>query len=184
MILVLVSGAISGRSGNQVAHDGGWWRAVDQYHHLGFLDGYSDCDGYVDPGPSRWNGFSPYDYEEKISSYYGAHPQELKRPVATVLLILAPPDKAVTEKSNFGSSAGEEWRQGGQSYRLGFVEGYLECLRSRTEKGVRYPFLYPMFPSGPGGYSQLVNWVYNNIENPNYVIFPSSMYPQREDFDE
>jgi RHS repeat-associated protein len=37
---------------------------------------------------------------------------------------------------------------------------------------------YGMFPTGPEGYQQLVDWIYRHYPNADDVVFPPSMYPQ------
>jgi hypothetical protein len=37
---------------------------------------------------------------------------------------------------------------------------------------------YSMFPTGPGGYQRLEDWIYKNYENPDDIVFPPFYYPQ------
>jgi hypothetical protein len=134
VILILLGGWVSEGSSGVTAHDGVWWRGVGHYRHLGFMEGYLDCNGYVNPGPARFveaSPFEPYTYEKMIGAYYDGHPKELRKPAAEVFLMLAPaPDRTVIAKKSLGTIDGEDWRQGGPSYRLGFIEGYFECLKT------------------------------------------------------
>jgi hypothetical protein len=138
VIVMLLGSGIAADSGKQAAHDGVWWRSVDHYRHLGFLEGYMDCYAYVHPGPARFEGVSPYEYEKRIAAYYDTHPNELAGPVSELLLSLAPPSKTITARSTFGVYDGEDWRQGGPSYRPGFIQGYFECLRSEAKRVARF----------------------------------------------
>lgn len=130
-VILLLSGAANlAAIASGSARDGAWWSTVDQYRHLGFLEGYIDCDAYINPTSNRFVGVSAYDLEDMITRYYADRPKDVTKPVEVVLLTIAPLKKNPNGKSTFGVFDGESWRQGGKPYRVGFVEGYFGCLQS------------------------------------------------------
>ena len=114
-----------------------WWLRTDGEERSGFLNGIADC--------LTWNahrrGFSetPSQVMDKIDRFYKSHPESASLDVIDVLQkVTAAPDTG-----NYAGGQGEIWKnahwylngdwwvQSSEAEQLGFVEGYLWCMRTQ-----------------------------------------------------
>lgn len=126
------------------ARSGAWWQGAPREERLGYLAGYLDC-AVADAGQSSLANVSWYNLEPKVSKQYAAGPEVMTQQVSTVIKGLAsvepsnPLDKGGDRyPGKHGMFAGEYWRQAQPEHRLGFIEGYVDCLRSEAAGGSRY----------------------------------------------
>jgi hypothetical protein len=116
-----------------------WWLKTDIGERSGFLNGASDCLTWT----AHKKGFNatPEQIMDNIDKYYKTHPGSVNLNVIDVwekVVNHPKPSKAV-DKSNpeIWKNAhwylnGGWWRQGNEDEQLGFVEGYLWCLKTQV----------------------------------------------------
>jgi hypothetical protein len=128
-------------------YDGNWWLAADEKEQLGFLEGASDC--------LVWTvhdlNFSETSSQvaPRINKYYQDHPTQRSLNVLEVWQRTEP--KAPQPKAPTGGETwknphwylnGGWWQQSSRDEQLGFVEGYLWCIRIKV-KPQRQSYLQP-----------------------------------------
>jgi len=115
-------------------YDGTWWLARSSQQRSGFLEGSGDCLTWV----ARLRGFGDPSDElvEKVTHYYRTHPSNKGTPVIEVWRQLAGAEivKEYKEGEVWRNPHwylnGLWWRQSSEEARLGFLEGYLWCVKS------------------------------------------------------
>ena len=125
--------------GDEPFFDGVWWRSIDHYQRLGYVDGYIDCYEYIKRGLESFAGTSPESLEDGITAYYERSPKENRKPVTEVLRSLGLSKTSEPNPPTFGLLDGEYWRQGGPLFRVGFIQGYFACLGSAPKLRARFP---------------------------------------------
>lgn len=127
------------------AYAGAWWAAADSEERAGFLNGVADCMTWTAHKP----GFSatPEQMTEKITAFYQTHPETMTLSVIDIWERVEDHSKPVKEKAESAETwknphwylNGEWWMQISEREQLGFVEGYLWCLRTQVrENGESY----------------------------------------------
>jgi hypothetical protein len=121
-------------------YDGDWWLVTEVDERHAFLEGIDDCLVWSAHGKALPQ--IGYEFDEKITRYYKAHPGGRKVPVIDVWRELAP--QPTSPKPTQGGEVwtnphwdlnGLYWRQlNYESGRRGFLEGYLWCLRTCVSK--------------------------------------------------
>ena len=118
--------------------DGRWWVRSDAEERSGFINGASDCLTWT----AHKKGFNatPEQLANKITKFYELHPESISSSVINVWQKVADQPKA----SNGGKDEGEVWKnahwylngdwwaQISEDQQLGFVEGYLWCLKTQV----------------------------------------------------
>ncbi|MCE5310110.1 MAG: hypothetical protein LLG20_20945 [Acidobacteriales bacterium] len=119
-------------------YDGDWWLASALERRSGFLEGVADCQTWV----VRAEGFSGTSDQlvEKITRYYKTHPNDRRvlvidiwRRVGAATSTKPLPNGEVWKEPHWYLN-GLWWRQVSESERLGFLEGYLWCLRTQVNR--------------------------------------------------
>ena len=120
------------------AFDGKWWVDTELGERSGFLNGASDCLTWT----AHKKGFSstPEQIMDKIDKYYKTHPGSASLNIIDVWQKVADHPKASMATSDSGETwknahwylNGDWWLQVGEAEQLGFVEGYLWCLRTQV----------------------------------------------------
>lgn len=130
-------------------YNGVWWQSVSQEERSGFVRGVVNC--YVgDYGaPPGIGGDSTFDgARDSTTAYYQANPTHTNEPVLRVLLARrgAPPRanhpaRETRHPRKLKYLDGFMWKQmtnnGDHSGQLGFLKGYLSCLRLYVPKKAR-----------------------------------------------
>ncbi|MGP8271485.1 MAG: hypothetical protein ACLQLH_15570 [Terracidiphilus sp.] len=120
------------------AFDGKWWVNTELGERSGFLNGASDCLTWT----AHKKGFNstPEQIMDKIDKYYITHPGSASLNVIDVWQKVADHSKASAATSDSGEIwknphwylNGGWWGQVSETEQLGFVEGYLWCLRTQV----------------------------------------------------
>ncbi len=120
------------------AIDGVWWAKTEVGVRSGFLNGAADCLTWT----AHKKGFNatPEQIMDKIDKYYKTHPGSASLHVIDVWQKVADQPKVsntVTDQGEIWKNAhwylnGEWWHQVYESEQLGFVEGYLWCMRTQV----------------------------------------------------
>jgi len=148
---------------NEQNLNGNWWTSVDEWRQLGFVDGYLDCDCYIHLGPEGFDNVSMEDLQEKITQYYNSAGSDMHRPVFAVLRAVGVSHISGVRKATFGLFESEYWRQGGDQFRLGFIEGYFSCVASKPKMRAR-------FPKPPQYYvARISDWYGIKEDDPSYI---------------
>jgi hypothetical protein len=117
--------------------DGGWWLKSDLDERSGFLDGAADYMTWT----AHKKGFSatPSQIMGKIDRFYKSHPGSASLDVIDVWQKVAGEPEG--SKSDEGQGEiwknahwylnGDWWSQVSEAEQLGFVEGYLWCMRTQ-----------------------------------------------------
>ncbi len=120
------------------AYDGEWWSLADPEERSGFLNGSADCLTWV--AHKKWVSHSIEWAVPKITEYYKANAASSGVPVVEAwraVLSSAPPETPRKGGEVFtnphGYYDGEYWRESSESQKVGFLEGYLWCLRTQVE---------------------------------------------------
>ena len=123
----------------QAAYDGHWWLAASGDERSGFLDGSADCLEWVIH--AKWFSRDLPDLEARIDRYYKVNETNRSMLVTAVwqrVLAQAPPTppKRGGEVWNnpHGYYNGSWYRQGSHSQRLGYLQGYIGCLRTYVKQ--------------------------------------------------
>ena len=117
---------------------GTWWLKADVEERSGFLNGTADCLTWT----AHKVGFNatPEQLSDRITKFYVAHPESVSLSVIEVWQKVADKPKA----SNGADGQGERWKnahwylngdwwtQVSEAQQLGFVEGYLWCLKTQV----------------------------------------------------
>ena len=117
---------------------GTWWLKADAEERSGFLNGTADCLTWT----AHKTGYNatPEQLLDKITKFYVAHPESVSLSVIDVW-----PKVAATPKASKGAEGqgevwknahwylnGDWWAQVSEVQQLGFVEGYLWCLKTQV----------------------------------------------------
>lgn len=128
---------------SETARGGAWWQHASREEQLGYLAGYIDC-GTYDVGQNM-GGRSWYTLAPQVTARYADQPERLAQPVSAVLkeLIRSQPSGPLDRggehhEGKHGFFDGEYWRQAEPEHRLGFIEGYLDCLRIEVAGAQRF----------------------------------------------
>jgi hypothetical protein len=116
-----------------------WWTRAGTEERSGFLNGLADCMTWT----VHKKGFSqtPEQLMGKISKYYKAHRDEAGLSVLDVWQKLDAQGSFDTKAADQGAEVwknahwylnGDWWRQVSQDQELGFVEGYLWCMKTQA----------------------------------------------------
>ncbi|HME57114.1 MAG TPA: hypothetical protein VKF63_02165 [Terracidiphilus sp.] len=118
--------------------NGVWWAKTEAGERSGFLNGVADCMTWT----AHKKGFSdtPEQIMDKIDKYYKTHPLSANLNVIDVWQKVANQLKAKKYSEDSGETwtnahwylDGLWWRQSSEDEQLGFVEGYLWCLRTQV----------------------------------------------------
>jgi hypothetical protein len=128
------------------AYAGVWWAAADSEERSGFLNGVADCMTWA----AHKSGFSatPGQLIDKITRFYRAHPKSADLPITEVWQRVEGHSNPVKDKDEAAETwknphwylNGGWWMQISERQQLGFVEGYLWCIRSQVKAGAEnYP---------------------------------------------
>jgi len=117
---------------------GAWWNQSDPEERSGFLNGAADCLTWT-VHKKGFNG-TPEQLEDKITKFYKLHPEAASLSVVDVWEKVAEQPKASKVEEDQGEVwknahwylNGEWWRQVSEAEQLGFLEGYLWCLRTQV----------------------------------------------------
>jgi len=118
----------------QPALDGTWWHTASKDQRTGFLAGYIDCAVYdgkeKDLVNVSWNVVEPM-----VTAFYDSHSDQIHALVASVFLNVSRGQKQDSDggeqyAGRHGIFDGEYWRQSTHDHRLGFVEGYIDCIQT------------------------------------------------------
>jgi hypothetical protein len=115
-------------------YNGKWWLDVEDEERTGFLEGIGDCLTWTAHLP----GFSATSNQlrSKISEYYKTHSSAQSLTIVQVWRQVEP--RIITSKAPSGGETwknphwylnGLWWRQSTRAERVGFLEGYLSCMR-------------------------------------------------------
>ncbi len=128
-------------------YDGNWWASADRDRREGFFWGAGDCLGWeANIGPDFFSGATRYinsdSFDKEVSGYYERHPSErglrvieVWRKVAVQMGRDTPQTKGGEVYTNPHGFLDGLWFRGvSQSERLGFLQGYLECLKGYVSK--------------------------------------------------
>jgi hypothetical protein len=129
------AGPLNRAKQTEKAHDGTWWLAAAPEERSGFLEGAADCLTWV----LRVRGFSATSNQMvgKITRYYETHPDERRASPMDVWQRVGanssavPPRNGEVWKKPHWYLNGLWWRQSAAPERLGFLQGFLCCLRTR-----------------------------------------------------
>lgn len=115
-----------------------WWLKTDADERSGFLNGASDCLTWT----AHKNGFNatPEQIMDKIDKYYKTHPGSANLNVIDVWQMIAnqlkvskgTEDPGETWKNAHWYLDGLWWRQSSEDEQLGFVEGYIWCMKTQV----------------------------------------------------
>jgi hypothetical protein len=143
-LLVVTVLAASMGSSAQTAHrskpqyDGTWWLAANPGERSGFINGVADCMTWE----AHKQGYSatPEQLDDKITAFYSANPGsksatvlEAWRRVSPSLTQALAPKGGETWNNPHWYLNGDWWAQSAQTEQIGFVEGYLWCIRTQVE---------------------------------------------------
>ena len=157
-----------------VLFNGHWWLLLTQEERSGYINGDEDCyrfelDKIILPSKSA------DEISEFVTNFYRNNIGNINESAFSVIRRADIKMGNVAElkggevwKDRHGYWNGDWWRQGQPADRLGFVEGYLSCLRSIEDKGKQ-------FPNDPPAYVTFINrWYGLNQET-------GDVNPQREE---
>ncbi len=143
----VIAAAQSSASPHKTAYDGNWWLAADEDMQSGFLEGTADCLTWV-VNRRGFNG-TPDQLRNSITRYYRTHPRRKSMLVTEVWQEVWHRQNPKAEKKQPRAESwgnphwylnGDWWGQVSRNVRMGFVAGYLWCVRSCTDAGAReYP---------------------------------------------
>jgi hypothetical protein len=117
--------------------DGKWWSRTDAEERAGFLSGSADC--LTEAAHAKWLTYSVQGLDAKITKYYKDNPLDGQMSVADVWRKVleqshptkSPPGGEVWTNPH-GFFNGDWWCQVSEAQQLGFVEGYLWCMRTQV----------------------------------------------------
>jgi hypothetical protein len=149
IVLTIATGAwsqsaqpVAVAASSKQAIDGVWWAKPEVGVRSGFLNGAADCMTWT----AHKKGFNatPEQIMDKIDKYYKTHPGSASLSVIDVWQKVidhpkvsnATPDPGETWSNAHWYLNGEWWRQGSEDEQLGFVEGYLWCLRTQVPASI------------------------------------------------
>ena len=124
-------------------YDGVWWLAANHEERSGFLYGAGDCLQWT--AHVAWLTHSIQGLDQKITQYYKGRPADRATLVTEVWRKLvsetkpskpAPGGEVYTNPHGFLD--GTWWVQSSEAQQLGFLEGYLWCMRTCVEKPVQH----------------------------------------------
>ena len=145
IILALATGAwsqslyfASGTAPAKQTFAGAWWAKSDIEERSGFLNGVADCMTWT----AHKKGFNatPEQLMDKITKFYKLHTESLSINVIDVWQKVADQPKAGKGSEGEGETwknahwylNDDWWSQGSEAEQLGFVEGYLWCLKTQV----------------------------------------------------
>jgi hypothetical protein len=118
--------------------DGKWWSTTSSEERSGFINGVADCLTWS----AHEQGFSatPEQLVDKITAFYEEHPGSGDLTVVDVWRRVgrkSSPDGGITPHGETWKNPhwyldGFWWREAGEGERLGFLEGYLWCMRTHV----------------------------------------------------
>jgi hypothetical protein len=118
--------------------NGVWWAKTEVGVRSGFINGASDCLTWT----AHKKGFNatPEQIMDKIDKYYQTHPESAHLSVIDVWQKVVDDPKAGKSTLDPGETwtnahwylNGEWWHQIYESEQLGFVEGYLWCMKTQV----------------------------------------------------
>jgi hypothetical protein len=117
---------------------GVWWSKADAEERSGFLNGTADCLTWT----AHRKGFNatPEQLDDRITKFYKAHPESFSLSIIDVWQKVADQPKASNRAEDHGEAwknahwylNGDWWSQVSKAQQLGFVEGYLWCLKTQV----------------------------------------------------
>lgn len=115
-----------------------WWLKADVEERSGFLNGTADCLTWT----AHKEGFNatPEQLLDRITKFYVAHPESVSLGIIDVWQKVADKPKANNGADGQGERwknahwylNGDWWSQVSEAQQLGFVEGYLWCLKTQV----------------------------------------------------
>ncbi len=119
-------------------YDGKWWTTADGEERSGFLNGAADCLTWT-AHEKGFNG-TPEQLATKITNFYKVHPESVGHAIIDVwrILIEQPPSSKGNDthgerwENPHWYLNGDWWSQESEGQQLGFVEGYLWCMRTEV----------------------------------------------------
>jgi hypothetical protein len=125
-------------SGDSEKFAGAWWLKADVEERSGFLNGTADCLTWT----AHKEGFNatPEQLSDKISKFYVAHPESVSLSIIDVWQKVTDNPKVSKGADRQGERwknahwylNGDWWSQVSEAQQLGFVEGYLWCLKTQA----------------------------------------------------
>lgn len=128
------------RNATQANHhfDGKWWSTTSSEERSGFINGVADCLTWS----AHEKGFNatPEQLMDKITRFYKEHPESADLTVVDVWRQIGrksspddgPTPHGETWKNPHWYLDGFWWREASEGERLGFLEGYLWCMRTQV----------------------------------------------------
>jgi hypothetical protein len=117
---------------------GTWWLKSDAEERAGLLNGVADCMTWT----AHKKGFNatPEQLTDRVSKFYASHPEAVTLSVIDVWRKLDDRPQPSTGTEGQGGTwknahwylNGDWWAQISEDQQLGFVEGYLWCLRTQV----------------------------------------------------
>lgn len=118
--------------------DGKWWSTTSSEEHSGFINGAADCLTWT----AHKKGFNatPEQLVDKITKFYKEHPESGDVSIVDVWIKLwakTPPSAATPQPGETWENAhwyldGFWWLDETPDQKLGFIEGYLWCMRAHV----------------------------------------------------
>jgi hypothetical protein len=124
-------------SSEPAAYNDAWWGSAPHDERVEFIAGYIDCAVY-DQGDTQLAGVQWNVIEPEITRFYASHSKATNQTVPSLILSLGVKSHSNDHTSEqhsekHGIFDGDYWRQITQLGRIGFVEGYLDCRRSKSQ---------------------------------------------------
>jgi hypothetical protein len=141
IVLALSTGAWSQspQAPKKQTYAGAWWAKADAGERSGFLNGVADCMTWT----AHQKGFNatPEQLMDRISKFYKSHPEEIDLSIVEAWQKVEDAPKAMSGADGQGETwknphwylNGDWWGQLGETEQLGFVDGYLWCLRTQIQ---------------------------------------------------
>ena len=140
-----------GKSSKQAAYDGDWWFSANSDTRSGYFWGADDCLVWSAHVKGFWGSSDAFD--DFVTKFYETHPTEKKLPVVEAwrgaTARTRPPEDTPGGEvwtNPHGFLNGSWYRQSSYDERIGFLEGYIGCLRTYvkepTESYSRQPGYY------------------------------------------
>jgi hypothetical protein len=130
-------GSVSAVKQSKLSYAGTWWTRADVEERSGFLNGSADCLTWT----AHRSGFNatPEQLMDTITKFYKLHPESLDKSVVDVWQMIGYQPKSNQTAGYVGEKwknphwylNGDWWTQVSEAQQLGFVEGYLYCLKTK-----------------------------------------------------
>lgn len=155
----------------QAQYDGPWGLSVNREERLGFLNGIADCRAFH-LGQRLSANRSAVEDEQLLANFYQKNPSLLTKPVLQALEQFDSTEGEGRPSGGQGWSHvphaywdGLWWKGSSRSERLGFVEGYISCLKERPGRPPT------VFSKPPGEYVRRISEWYK-LDDATHSIDP------------